>query len=43
VILGYDYPQISLADTLDAFERLDLTEEERARIRSGNARRLFGL
>lgn len=43
VILGSDYPQISLAETLEAFERLDLTDEEKAKIRSGNARRLFGL
>ena len=43
VLLGSDYPQISLARTLEAFERLDLTEEERAKIREGNARALFGL
>ena len=43
VILGSDHPQISLARTLEAFECLDLTEEEKAAIRSGNARRLFGL
>jgi uncharacterized protein len=42
VILGSDYPQISLAKTLDAFERLNLTDEEKARIRHGNARVLFG-
>lgn len=42
VILGSDYPQISLAKTLEAFERLDLTDEEKARIRRGNARLLFG-
>ena len=41
VILGSDYPQISLADTLDALERLDLTEEEKTKIRHGNARALF--
>lgn len=43
VILGSDYPQISLQRTLEAFEKLDLTEEEKAKIRVGNARALFGL
>lgn len=42
VLLGSDYPQIGLGKTVDALERLDLTEEEKAKIRSGNARRLFG-
>jgi uncharacterized protein len=42
VLLGSDYPQISLAKTVDALERLDLTDAEKAKIRSGNARRLFG-
>ena len=42
VLLGSDYPQISLARTLEAFERLDLTEDEKSRIRHGNARRLLG-
>jgi predicted TIM-barrel fold metal-dependent hydrolase len=42
VILGSDYPQISLAKTVEAFERLDLTDDEKARIRHGNARVLFG-
>lgn len=43
IILGSDYPQISLARTMEAFERLDLTEEEKSKIRVGNARRLFGI
>lgn len=43
VLLGSDYPQISLERTLEAFERLDLTEEERSKVRDGNARALFGL
>ncbi len=43
IILGSDYPQISLARTIEAFERLDLTEEEKSKIREGNARRLFGI
>ncbi len=42
VLLGSDYPQITLDKTVDALERLDLTAEEKAKIRSGNARRLFG-
>ena len=42
VILGSDYPQISLSRTLDAFERLDLDESEKAKIRYANARKLFG-
>lgn len=43
VLLGSDYPQISLASTLQAFEKLDLTAQERHLIRVGNARRLLGL
>lgn len=43
VLLGSDYPQLSLARTLDALERLDLNDGEKAAIRHGNARRLFGL
>lgn len=43
VLLGSDYPQFSLAQNVEALERLDLTAEEKARIRSGNALRLFGL
>lgn len=42
VLLGSDYPQMTLAKMADALERLDLTDEEKAKIRSGNARRLFG-
>jgi len=42
VLLGSDYPQISLARTVKALERLDLTEDEKAKIRAGNARKLFG-
>ncbi len=41
VLLGSDYPQIGLGRTVDAFERLDLTDEEKAKIRSGNALTLF--
>src|SRR5688572_8138447 len=42
VMLGSDYPQMSLARTNDALEKLDLTREEKAAIRSGNARRILG-
>jgi predicted TIM-barrel fold metal-dependent hydrolase len=41
VLLGSDYPQFSLAQTLDALDRLDLDESEKARIRHDNARRLL--
>lgn len=43
VLLGSDYPQISLARTLEAFEKLDLTDEEKQKIRVGNAHKLFGV
>lgn len=43
LLLGSDYPQFSLPQTLVALEALDLTEQEREQIRIGNARRLFGL
>jgi predicted TIM-barrel fold metal-dependent hydrolase len=43
VLLGSDYPQLSLPRTLTALETLDLSEEEKSKIRYGNARRLFGL
>src|SRR5690606_8239007 len=42
VLLGSDHPQMSLAQMDDALERLDLDDDEKARIRAGNARRLFG-
>lgn len=42
VLLGSDYPQLSLAQTVDALGRLDLDEGEKSRIREGNARKLFG-
>ena len=42
VLLGSDYPQLGLDKAVDALERLDLTAEEKAKIRSGNARKLFG-
>ena len=42
VLVGSDYPQIGLGRTLEALERLDLSAEEKAKLRVGNARRLFG-
>ena len=43
VLLGSDYPQFTLGKTVEALEKLDLTAEEKAKIRVGNARRLFGI
>lgn len=43
VLLGSDFQQLSLPQTLAAFNRLGLTEEEKAKIRYGNAQLLFGL
>jgi hypothetical protein len=42
VMLGSDYPQITLARTNEALEKLDLTSGEKTAIRSGNARRILG-
>lgn len=42
VLLGSDYPQMGLGSMAGALERLDLSDEEKAKIRSGNARKLFG-
>ena len=42
ILIGSDYPQFSLAQTLEAFEKLDLSEAEKAKIRHGNAKALFG-
>lgn len=43
ILLGSDYPQMSLDQALDALDRLDLDEADKAKIRYGNARTLFGL
>lgn len=43
VLLGSDFPQLSLPQTLASFDRLGLTEPEKAKIRYDNARKLFGL
>jgi hypothetical protein len=41
LLLGSDYPQMSLAQAVQALDRLDLTPEERAQIRYTNAERLL--
>jgi uncharacterized protein len=41
VVLGSDYPQLSLAQAVDALERLDLKREEKDKILYGNAETLF--
>jgi predicted TIM-barrel fold metal-dependent hydrolase len=41
VLLGSDFPQLSLGKTLEALEKLDLTEEEKRKIRWENAERIF--
>jgi predicted TIM-barrel fold metal-dependent hydrolase len=42
LLLGSDYPQMTLASGVQALDKLDLTPEEKLAIQSGNARRLFG-
>ncbi|MBM0106018.1 amidohydrolase family protein [Steroidobacter sp. S1-65] len=43
LVLGSDFPQLSLEQAVDALERLPLTEEERRKIRWQNASRIFSL
>jgi predicted TIM-barrel fold metal-dependent hydrolase len=43
VLLGSDYPQLSLKQSVDALERLNLTAEEKQKIRWQNASRLLSL
>ena len=43
LLLGSDFPQLSLPQTLAAFKKLGLTREEKDKIAFGNAQRLFGL
>ena len=43
ILLGSDYPQLTLPMALDALDRLPLSQEEKAKIRHGNAKRLFKL
>lgn len=40
-LLGADWPQLSLASATKALDALDLTDEEKAKIRWGNAERLL--
>ena len=41
VLLGSDFPQFSLQQATDALDRLDLTKEEKKKIRYENAKKLF--
>ena len=41
VLLGSDYPQFSLKETLNALERLNLTAEEKNKIQYLNANKLL--
>src|SRR3546814_14205228 len=41
VLLGSDYSQMGLDDAVDALEKLDLTDEEKAKVRAGHARKLL--
>lgn len=43
VLIGSDYPQFSLKQTLDALDKLDITPAEKAKIRHENARALLNL
>jgi predicted TIM-barrel fold metal-dependent hydrolase len=43
VLLGSDFPQASLAQNLNALNRLKLTDREKVAIRFDNAQKLFGL
>lgn len=43
VLLGSDFPQMTLPQTLQALDKLPLTDEEKEKIRFGNARKLLGL
>ena len=43
ILLGSDYPQFSLRQNTEALDRLGLNEDETAKIRLGNADRLFQL
>jgi predicted TIM-barrel fold metal-dependent hydrolase len=42
VLLGSDFPQFTLAETLAVFEELNLTAEEKKKIRYQNAQTMFG-
>jgi predicted TIM-barrel fold metal-dependent hydrolase len=43
VLLGSDFPQLSVSQMLTAFDKMGLTESEKAKIRYENASKLFGL
>lgn len=43
LLMGSDYPQLSLAQTLGALDRLGLTDVEKQKIRYDNAQRLLGV
>lgn len=43
LLLGSDFPQMSLQQAVDALERLPLPDEEKRKIRWDNANRLLGL
>ncbi|KAB7530363.1 amidohydrolase family protein [Flagellimonas olearia] len=41
ILLGSDFPQFNLKQAIDAVEQLDLTQEEKQKIRFGNAKKLL--
>ena len=43
ILFGTDYPQFTMAQTIAAFDKLPLTDAEKAGIRYDNARKLFRL
>lgn len=43
LLMGSDYPQLSLAQNLEALDRLGLTDVEKQKIRYDNAKRLLNL
>jgi len=43
LLLGSDFPQLTLPQTLRALDRLGLSKSEKAKIRFGNASRLLRL
>ena len=43
LLLGSDFPQLSLAQTVRALDQLGLSEVEKAKVKYGNAQKLLGL